>query len=100
MNSKITFKEFAIFIQVGKVDDAAMALSVILDLDDDVAEEATHFFVKKLKADPQLFAKLMNLRLEIEQSDNAAMVALIDCFGFSGSQLLQVVQSLRNTIKN
>lgn len=41
MASTITFKEFAIFIQVGKFSDASMALSVILDLEDDIAEKAT-----------------------------------------------------------
>lgn len=100
MSNKITFKEFAIFVQVGKIDDAAMALSVILDLDDDVAETATQFFVKKLKTDSQMFAKLMSLRIEIEQSENSAMATLIDCFGFSGPQLLAVIQSLKDIVKN
>jgi len=98
MNKKITFKEFAIFVQVGKPDDAAMALSVILDLDDDIAEKATQFFINKLKTDSNMFKKLMNLRVQIEQSENSAMQTLMECFDFSGPQLIEVMHVLKTIV--
>ena len=99
MASTITFKEFAIFIQVGKISDASMALSVILDLEDDVAEQATQYFVNKLKADPNFMMKLMGMRIQLEESDNAAMMTLIECFNLSGENLIRALQAAKDIIK-
>ena len=99
MTSTITFKEFAIFIQMGKVSDASMALSVILDLDDDVAEQATQHFVKQVKADPNFMMKLMGLKAELEKSDNAAMMTIIECFNLNGENLIVALQAAKQIVK-
>ena len=99
MSSTITFKEFAIFVQVGKISDASMALSVILDLDDDVAEQATQHFVKQLNADPNFMMKLMGLRSQLEVSNNAAMMTLIECFNLNGANLILALQAAKKIVE-
>ncbi|TNF30561.1 MAG: hypothetical protein EP319_04765 [Deltaproteobacteria bacterium] len=98
MSSTITFKEFAIFVQMGKISDASMALSVILDLDDDVAEQATQHFVKQLSADPNFMMKLMGLRSQLEVSNNAAMMTLIECFNLNGANLILALQAAKKIV--
>ncbi|MCO4792385.1 MAG: hypothetical protein KC493_01640 [Bacteriovoracaceae bacterium] len=93
--STITFKEFAIFVQVGKIKEAAMALSIILNLDDSVAETATNFFVSKLQTQPDFFNKLMNLKTALENSDNDAMMILIECFNLNGENLVMALEAAK-----
>lgn len=99
MTSTITFKEFAIFVQLGKISDASMALSVILDLDDDVAEQATQHFLKQLNADPNFMMKLMGLRSQLEVSNNAAMMTLIECFNLNGANLILALQAAKRIVQ-
>ena len=64
-----------------------MTLSLLLDLDDERAKQATHHFISHLQAQPGFSSKLMKLFEEIAQNDHhSALTTLMTCFGIDGPE--------------
>lgn len=92
-----TFKEFAVAIQAGDVNLAGQVLSQLLSLSAEVGFSAATFFNQKLVNDPGVFAKVMQIRTEIQEGKkNAAMMLIMECFGIDG---LNAVTALKNLQK-
>ncbi len=78
------------------MDLAGLILSQLMGISAETGLSAATFFSQKLESDPDMFARVMQIRSEIQGGkDNAAMVLLLECFNIAGLNAMQALENMR-----
>jgi hypothetical protein len=95
-----TFMAFGMALRTGDLQTAGNHLSVLMELSENDGLTAARFFQERMLADPETLSKTMQVREAIaEGKTNAAMEALIECFGLDGPHALRAVSALRKMME-
>ena len=90
---------FGLAIRMGDLVKAGEHLSALMELSEKDGLAAAQFFQKKMQMDPETISKTMQIRGAIEEGKtNAAMAAMMECFGLDGLKAIAALQALQKML--
>jgi hypothetical protein len=97
---KSAFMAFGTAVRAGDLGSAGKHLSALMDLSETDGFAAAKFFQERMQADPETLSKTMRIREAIvEGKTNAAMAAMMECFGLDGLHSLRAVHALQRMLE-
>lgn len=93
------FTRYLELVRGSQLEAASQELSKLFHMSLDRVTTATRFFARSLKADPRAAANLAELSAAaVDESDSAAMRAMIKTFGFQAVESRMALQVLRTRL--
>lgn len=90
-----TWDEFVVEVNANHLDEAAVILASLAQIDTDTARRATDVFAEQAWTNPEFAAKANSLRAQLNANMQGSLNLIRELFGIGGKLAVQIYHSLR-----